>query len=172
MKFLEKDLEQIIFETNSRVLLSKKLPVFGKRFRQLKIGNYGIADLVTVNRIHEETSFCSGVYNHGVHITIYEFKKDKVGISALMQSMKYAKGIQSYMKKYRQKVNFDIEIVLIGEDVDSTGSLIYIPDLICKNDTKLFNNSIIGISFYKYSYKINGLCFEKICSYELKNEGF
>ena len=46
MKFLEKDLEQIIFESGRDSLRERGLSISGKLLRQLRIGNYGIADLV------------------------------------------------------------------------------------------------------------------------------
>ena len=50
MKFLEKDLEEIIFETSNKELNERGLFVYGKKYRQLRIGNYGVADLVVVDR--------------------------------------------------------------------------------------------------------------------------
>ncbi len=44
MKFLEKDLEQIIFESGMDSLNERGLYIRGKRLRQVRIGNYGIAD--------------------------------------------------------------------------------------------------------------------------------
>ena len=51
MTFLEKDLEQIIFETPKEKLQEKGLVIKGKLLRQIKIGNYGIADL-KIGRAH------------------------------------------------------------------------------------------------------------------------
>ena len=50
MKFLEKDLEDIIFEAPREELAKRGLHIEGKMYRQLRIGNYGIADLVTIQR--------------------------------------------------------------------------------------------------------------------------
>ena len=55
MRFLEKDLEQIIHESGMDQLNERGLPIDGKMFRQMRIGNYGIADLITVTRPMYET---------------------------------------------------------------------------------------------------------------------
>jgi hypothetical protein len=50
MKFLEKDLEQIIWDADKEILSERGLNLDGKLKRQLKIGNYGIADLIHFKR--------------------------------------------------------------------------------------------------------------------------
>ena len=47
MSFLEKDLEDIIFETDNDLLFEHGLFIDGQKKRQVRIGNYGIADLIT-----------------------------------------------------------------------------------------------------------------------------
>ena len=66
MKFLEKDLEQIIYESSNKLLREKGLNIRGKKYRQLRIGNYGIADIISVRR-----------YEDCLYINIYELKKSK-----------------------------------------------------------------------------------------------
>ena len=52
MNFLEKDLEEIIYNTDKEMLTERGLPYhpFETFKRQLKIGNYGIADLVSFKK--------------------------------------------------------------------------------------------------------------------------
>jgi len=50
MKFLEKDLEEIIFNADMKDLPEKGLHFTGVIKRQLRIGNYGVADLVTFTK--------------------------------------------------------------------------------------------------------------------------
>lgn len=78
MQFLEKDLENIIWETNNKKLQEKGLLIEGKKFRQLRIGNYGICDILTVQR---ENYYLGFSY---LNITIYELKKEKAGILAFL----------------------------------------------------------------------------------------
>lgn len=167
MEFLEKDLEQIIWEASDKELSERGLFLRGKRFRQLRIGNYGIADLVTVHRQERYEDFIDGK----LIITVYELKKDKIGISAFLQALNYCKGISSYLRK-RGFSDYTLSIVLVGKSIDSSGSFIYLTDLIgnySDNDDKGFLNKI---EYYAYSYKIDGLSFKEESGYSLIEEGF
>lgn len=146
MEFLEKDLEQIIWETDKEALLDKGLYVNGKLFRQLKIGRYGIADLVSFER----KNFC-------IHFTVYELKKDNIGIAAFMQAYSYVKGLVEYLEMRGFLSTF--EVVLIGKKLDMSGSFCYLTDLIPQ------------LSFYTYHIDINGLQFTQKSDYRL-TKGF
>lgn len=173
MKFLEKDLEQIIFETNNEALQERGLWLRGKKIRQLKVGNYGIADIVTIDRPFR----LSGGHNHikGL-IQVVELKKDKVGVSAFMQALGYAKGISSYLEKRGLLDLFTIEIVLVGKHIDKNSSFIYLADLMQKNEEQYIyageGNNNICISCYDYDMNIDGLTFKEHSGYKLIDEGF
>ncbi len=150
MEFLEKDLEQIIWETDVNVLSERGLYIEGKMYRQLKIGNYGIADLVTFAR--------EGIGPDSfIHFTVYELKKDNVGIAAFMQAYSYVKGISEYLKSRGFKFSFSV--VLIGKRIDTSGSFCYLPDLIS------------NLYMATYSFNINGLTFNQVTGYSLINSG-
>ncbi len=164
MEFLEKDLETIIFNANKDELEERGLFINGNLKRQLRIGNYGIADLVT---------FTKPLYVHPVRyhepmcITVYELKKDKICISAFLQALNYVKGIKSYINKHKgcdYEINY--RIILIGKTIDMGSSFIYIPDIMCANDYS------IAVEFKTYEYKHNGIWFNDINGYKLTNEGF
>lgn len=160
MKFLEKDLEQIIFEADNDQLQERGLEIKGKKYRQLRIGNYGIADLVTVDR-----SFVSefGANMHVIRITVYELKKENINVSVFLQALSYIKGIEAYLKT-RTDFIFDYKIVCVGRNIDTESTYVYLPDFICYDSFSLEN--------YTYSYSIDGLKFEKHENYDLKNKGF
>ena len=84
MKFLEKDLENIIWESDNEKLREKGLEIYGKKFRQIRIGNYGVADLITVDRRKD----CFD--GNFLDITVYELKKEKAGISACRTAVRRA----------------------------------------------------------------------------------
>lgn len=156
MDFLEKDLEQIIWdswnEDKGETLSNRGLEMFHNRlFRQLKIGNYGIADLVGVSR-----------YPRGLHITIYELKKETIGISAFLQAVGYARGIQRYLEYRGFKYNIYINIVLIGKHIDTKSTFCYLPDIINVDKFELSN--------YTYFYSIDGVYFETHLGFKIKNE--
>ena len=174
MKFLENDLEEIIYTSGRDVLEQRGLTINGKLLRQVKIGNYGIADLIEFER---PTYDCNGgeFFIPG-RITIYELKKEQVGIAALLQALSYVKGVQQYLQSKNKSDQYIIDIVLIGKTIDEKGSFCFIENLLSiKNDYHDKNTYIEEpgiISFYTYKYGIDGLFFENMQGYDLTNKGF
>lgn len=171
MRFTEKNLEDIIFESDKELLDSRGLLLKGKVLRQLRIGNYGIADLVTVERPdfvpmseRNTESFHAGFFT----VTIYELKQDKIGIATLLQAIRYAKGIKSWFEKSKHYdyYSIDFKIVLIGSQIDSSSKFMYLSD-ICKTAE---GEELIQI--LTYEYKIDGIYFYDKSSWSLTNEGF
>lgn len=172
MKFLEKDLEQIIFESGRDSLEKRGLSITGKLFRQLRIGGYGIADLVEFNRPSYDGPnrefFVPGV------ITVYELKKEQIGIASFLQALHYVKGIQNYLKLKNKNHKYVLKVVLVGRQVDTSGSFCFISDMLS------INNECDGyvwvdngtISFVTYDYNVDGLYFETHLGYDLNNKGF
>lgn len=173
MKFLEKDLEEIIYEYynyDSFELIERGLNIDGNLKRQLKIGNYGIADIVSFRKKYTyefnpmprnkkgKVFFREDIYSY-LDITVYELKKDKVGISTFLQAVNYAKGIKDYLT-YRGFNDFKLNIVLIGGSIDDSGSFCFLPSVF--NDIKI----------YTYRYEIDGLHFKLEDGYILKEKGF
>ena len=169
MKFLEKDLEQIIYEADTDSLNEKGLFVTGKCYRQLRIGGYGVADLVYVDR----PAYCKSAKRHmNGKITIIELKKDKVSVSSFFQALNYVKGIQRYLEK-RRPINdhlFHFEICLIGKEVDKNSSLVYLPDIFGKELLE-FDETQTIVTLYEYDYTFNGINFNSLNGYILKHEG-
>lgn len=167
MDFLEKDLEEIIFNASSEQLEEKGLFLQGKRFRQLRIGNYGIADLVTAEQVEIFPN------RSGLRITIYELKKDKIGIAAFLQAVGYMKGISSFLEKRKFNFPFYFNISLIGRSIDTDGSLCYLPEFIRFEEYGCyFSGELTSLDFYSYKYGFNGIEFENKHGYDLKNKGF
>lgn len=169
MKFLENDLEEIIYTSGRKELEKRGLLIEGDLRRQFKIGNYGIADLVSITRpFYDYSRDCKKEILVPGRINIFELKKEKIGIAAFLQSLKYAKGIFEYLKLRNKQHLFSIGITLIGKDVDTTGSFCYIPDLLSFNSTQDYGY----IEFYTYEYNIDGIWFTNEYGYNLKDNGF
>lgn len=156
MNFLEKDLEEIIFEqlqTQKGIddLVSKGLYFISstKSYRQLRIGNYGIADIVNVTRVGSR-----------LVIDIVELKKDKISMSSFLQAVRYTKGIMRFFESREKHISIDISITLIGREIDNRSDFIYIPDI------------FIDVSLVTYSYGVDGIRFEHHNGYKLTDEGF
>lgn len=178
MRFLEKDLEQIIYEAPEQRLIDD-LELQGKRFRQLRIGNYGIADLVFADRVYiEEICFddfgvpYEKVKDVSLKITVCELKKDEIGVDAFLQAVKYCKGISRYLEK-RNIENYFFEIMLIGSDLELGSPFCYLTNLITDNYySGIIRGNIRMLNIYSYSYDYDGIEFHKHDGYKLINEGF
>ena len=166
MKFLEKDLEEIIYKSNKADLYKRGIEVRGNVKRQFKIGNYGIADIVTFNRDYDEYMYSAhSKYSPFLEVTVYELKKDKIGISAFLQALGYLHGIKRFFQK--RDVNYDIKykIVLVGKTIDTFSTYVYLTDFLIDNNSFIVEN-------YTYQYDIDGIKFKNECNYKLTNEGF
>lgn len=171
MKFLEKDLEEIIYNADRCKLAEKGLVDYGKFYRQLRIGNYGIADIVSVSRPYYNEHFKK--HFKGL-ITIYELKKDKISVSSFFQALSYLKGIKTYLE-YKNKSNlFNFEICLIGNELDLSSSVCYLSDIfdVDVTDVEIYLESVTKVQLLKYDFDIDGLIFNECYDYNLPNKGF
>lgn len=169
MKFLENDLEKIIYTSGRKELESRGLLIEGELRRQLKIGNYGIADLVSITKpCYDYSRDCKKNILVPGSIKIFELKKEKIGIAAFLQSLNYAKGILEYLKLRNKEHLFTIGITLIGKDIDTSGSFCYLPELLAFQHTEYVGY----IEFYTYEYNLDGIRFTDQYGYKLKDNGF
>lgn len=165
MKLSEKELEDIVFQSSNESLQEIGLRIYGKKIRQLRIGNYGIADIVTFDRDIEEIE---GKDTSILNIDIVELKQDIINVQTFLQSIKYVKGITEYLEK-RDFYNFRINVILIGTKVDMS-SFVYLPDIIRFNNE--CNNLYGSLKLYKVSYDVNGINFKNLYGYKLVDSGF
>lgn len=164
-------MEEIIYTADRDNLNSRGLylPAEAKLLRQVRIGNYGVADLISVYKTYTPSN-----KEPYLQIELFELKKDKVGISAFLQTIGYAKGIHSYLMDHRRFYNYKIGITLIGSCLDESGSFCFLPDLIKGGDAfeSETNGQIDSLSIVTYDYKIDGIRFRYNDDYRLTNEGF
>jgi hypothetical protein len=181
MEFLEKNLEDIIFETANNELNNRGLYIFGKKFRQLKIGNYGVCDIMTCDINREPDGCCNNDGNcneckgkvcikvKGIDIKVLELKQSKIGVSAFLQGIRYCKGVLDYLEK--RKFDLDkirLNLILIGRDIDKSSDFIYISDVI----NQYGSGYSFDLEYYLYKYEFDGIKFEQISGYSLINKGF
>lgn len=168
MDFLEKDLEEILKTTPTEKLAEAGLYFLNgyKILTQVKIGNYGIADMITYKR----TDNC-------IFLNVVELKKDKIGISAFLQALRYTRGLQRFfikrgyiaddslfLTKKGKSFTYYVHIntILIGRKLDTEGSFCFIPNIIPYGT----------IRFFTYNYDFDGLKFKQEYNYQLTEEGF
>jgi hypothetical protein len=96
-----------------------------------------------------------------LEITVCELKRDKVGVSAFLQAIRYARGIQSYFYE-NTSIEVTLSVIVMGNSVD-VSDFVYMIDLLGNTDT---------LRAYTYTYDVDGIKFESISGYKLKDEGF
>lgn len=169
MEFLEKDLETIIWESDKNKLTERGLEIRGVLKRQLRIGNYGVADLVSFDKQFHD--YYDGTRQPCLLITVYELKKDMIGVSAFLQAVGYCKGIKTYLNKKKSSLRFRFEIVLIGKSIDTLNQFTYLEDML-ENYSDQSYGKIHTIDFYTYNYGVEGLNFQHKSGYDLIDKGF
>lgn len=171
MKFLEKDLEEVIFNASYEDLQDRGLDyVYPMRKRQLKIGNYGIADIVSMQHWkdwdYNENLNKYELVNTGINISIVELKLDNISISSFLQGLRYAKGVARYVEKRGIFRRYPVlyQLTIIGRSIDLQSDLVYLPEFM-ECDLKL------SLMTYDFDLK-NGLTFTTHEGYVLSDEGF
>ena len=169
MNFLEKDLETIIFETDNDLLTDKGLFISGHKKRQLRIGNYGIADIVTFKRFsyYDETI---ERYRNFLYVNVFELKKDEISMSTILQALSYVKGIERWFKLYRPNIRVRLSITVVGKRIKENSSFVYLFDYMYNSIGSENNN--LSLNAYTYKYKIDGISFVRHSGYNLIDEGF
>lgn len=158
MDFLEKDLEDIIFNTDNVELEKRGLTIDGKKIRQLRIGNYGISDIITVDRIDDHHFEFND--ERILRITVFELKQNDINAQTMMQAYRYCKGIERYINGFRNKgIDIAFKVVLIGKKIGA-GEFIYLADF------------IDSMEVYTYEYRFDGIFFKPHKNYVLIEEGF
>lgn len=159
MDFYESDLEDIVFNALKSQQGCAKLHSIGLKlphkptlvFRQLRIGNYGVADIVTVSKWYFQDKPYLGV-------TIYELKRNDLDEKALIQSQRYSSGIKHYLS-LRGYSNVSVDVILIGRKI-STSDWVY-----------MMEDSLVEV--YTYQYGIDGMKFSREnFGYQLTNPNF
>lgn len=153
LNFLEKDLEDIIFETDNNILKNRGLSIRGYKFRQVNMGLYGVADIININKSYFDTNGLETL--PFLKINIIELKKDAVDINTFFQSIKYARYLQLYFEK--RDIDIRIEFTLIGKYIDTKNEFCYL--------SSVFDN----VKFYTYKYQHDGIYFHYRCGYQISD---
>jgi hypothetical protein len=181
MEFLEKTLEDIIFDSLQNEdqcnIINKRGLNVGKPYlikRQFRIGNYGICDIITLNKpqyIVAPLHIGSFFEPEHILITIYELKQNTISLDSLLQLIRYLKGVKSWLTKFHKKsLLYFIKGILIGDSIDLQNDFIYLFENFTYNE----ENTFLEIEVYAYNYELDGLTFKsyELDNYTLVNEGF
>lgn len=149
MRFLEKDLETIIYENYDAcweygldISQIEHYPGHCGRYRQLRLGPYGVADLVNINIEHRERE---------VVIQVIECKREVINLDTYKQAKRYVTALMNLLREKMGLAEEDwqisVETVLIGRRVEQNDGFIFVynDDPRCKAFT--------------YDYSVDGLAF-------------
>ncbi len=144
MEFSEKVLEDIIWDNaqspeGRKLLQERGLVISGMMFRQVDLGAYGRADLITVEYIpHIDL----------IDVVVYELKKGCINVNALMQAGRYVTALQKHGLGHSDwNSDIDFSIRLIGDSIDKNG------------DFTFLYNELDKVEIYTYGFKLSGLYF-------------
>lgn len=156
MKFLEEDLEQMIWEASGTPegrdkLYERGLHIKSLLYRQVSLGSYGYTDLLGV----------SGKMGGGVILQVIELKKGELNCDHLMQLCRYITGLNRHISKHLQlPYEISIEAGLIGKSVKSSSDFVF-----------LIDRTDVGIYTYEFDLE-DGLIFNQPCGWKRNDETF
>lgn len=128
--FLEKTLEDIIFENKSTIFL-RGIPEFLKRtFRQFILPSGKKIDIISFEILEEE-----------LFVQIWELKRDVINIDAICQAYDY---LWEFMGAVHDFKKINSEIILIGKQY---------------NPISIMSDIKSKISIFTYSYGMDGITF-------------
>lgn len=150
MEFLEKDLEDVIYEAytsgKQNFLQERGLSCFSHDYiiRQLNLGDYGIADLIAIDFIPylEEKGKSFFI------VTIYELKKDAINMATFSQIIKYGKAITSFLRSQGMYEGWILKYVIVGRSISqNSDNLCFMSDIFRTIKTYTYDYSFDGIRF-------------------------
>lgn len=149
MDFLEKDLEDLIYQTpidNLKERGYRRESLLTHVIRQPNLGHYGKPDLVEFG-----WHWFSDPGMHRAFIRIVELKKGAIGLKACVQGARYRVGLMHWIREMKPFIEDDssIEVLMIGRELDLSDNVFLMAEL-------------EHFEFMTYSYDIDGLRFKKV----------
>lgn len=155
MGFLENNLEEIIYN-NPDGVRNRGLNIYNHAHvsRQLRLGNYGVADLVGFD-------IEPNLYGEKLIVTVYELKKDAVDFKTLAQALRYVTGISRLFDIFWGMPSVtEFNICLIGKKVSH------------EYDLLSFMGNMGTLHAFTYEYCLDGIKFKNESNYRLTAEAF
>lgn len=172
MEISEKELEEMIWCASSTIegrdsLDFRGLPLSGIMYRQVRLANYGIADLISVsyvgrvrgNWLNYETDRMVRLFV----VDVYELKREQISVSALLQACRYKTALRQMIDKNGfgdERTDVRIRLNLIGSSLDTKSDFAYLLD------------SVDDLRIYTFKFGFDGIWFEcQQLGYHLSDSG-
>lgn len=159
MNVLEHEIEEIIEQYSLTKdgcdkISERGLPVNSSLLRQVRIGGYGIIDLMSVRATFKSENIL-------IELSVYELKKDKVDIGSVLQLCRYMSGIEHLLNDHKSYLEskhgmkmclYPTYGYLIGKKIDTRDDIVYLYDHLDED-----------ISIYEYSIDLDkGILFKEV----------
>ena len=179
MNFLEKNLEDIIYENSQteegrKMLRERGLDIQGKLFRQVEIGGFGRIDLLEIRFFRCKDRLLRPLF------IVYELKRNSLNRDTLIQACRYLCGLKSHIANYcfaSEKRGYPMVVsVVIGESVDDSNGFPFLFKSLRDVYAMTFSYDIDGIKFSDYDFNYEDICLdlntefgETLCEYEFSD---
>lgn len=143
----EKELEDFIcdhYSETNEFIVDGSFP--HHLFRQMDLGDYGIADLITITECRD-----------GVAIGVFELKKENITAAAFEQVLRYATGVEALIKEAEPDLPFHVRPALVALNIDGS---CFILNHSCADYYQVEFSPTEGVVFSK---KSNGWVKTKAC---------
>lgn len=145
MNILEKEIEEIVFQSDNRILAKKGLFLNRHKLSQVNFGTYGIADIICWTVINEFGT-------RKLFFQVVELKKEVIDVNTLMQASRYVKAINEIFDKFNlENTTINIEIILIGKTIQTNGDFVFLTDFVKNLKVYTYEIDLIdGINFKQH----------------------
>lgn len=163
MSFLEKNLEDIIYENaqteeGRKMLKERGLDIRGKLYRQVEIGGFGRIDLLEICFVRCKDGLLRPLF------IIYELKRNALNKDTLIQACRYLCGVKSHIANYcitsEKRGEPTIACIIIGEGVDESNGFPFLFKSIRDVYAMTFSYEIDGIRFRDYDFEYEDIALD------------
>lgn len=161
MKFLERDLEDILYNYTAACNQSGFItPPYdfvgaGKMFRQVNLGGYGVADLVEVVIVRDDAG------RRHLFINIIECKQNQIDIFAYMQVKRYKAAFLELLADINlSNTSVHVHTVLVGKSIEEDSDFVFL-----LNDDRF-------CTVFRYAYSHDGIKFTLEPNIWFRPEGY
>ncbi|GAB3701247.1 hypothetical protein GCM10027592_29160 [Spirosoma flavus] len=172
MEISEKEIETMIWEAagteaGRKFLTERGLEISGTMLRQVGLGNYGVADLITMSFNWYGHKLPNG--SRECAIDIYELKKEAIDVNALGQALRYMEAVRHFLGELNLNLHLYFGIHLIGKSINHSQN--FLPLVRTVSNAQEFECSTVFL--YEYKFDFDGIRFHRTegSNYSMSDNG-
>jgi hypothetical protein len=157
----EQELENYLFNLYQNPQNDNPLEISGKCFKQVRVGGYGIIDLLCID-VEAGWVGKNGTCPPTIHIQIIELKKGCIDFNSIGQVSRYKTAIEQYISclpKQRKGIDvlFNISCILVGNHI-LNGDISYLVKHLDWLSVYFYSLSLDGGVKFKFFYAEDKSC--------------